>query len=146
MEFRALLQEMRTAMQAAGGIGLAAPQIGISLKLAVIEFDPHADPHHEHEPDEPQIPFFVIANPTITQHNREVEVYEEGCLSVPGLSTPVPRWTAVTVLAANERGERIRLRAQGLLARILQHEIDHVAGILIVDRTTDKQVRRQYAH
>jgi peptide deformylase len=137
-----LVHEMRATMHSADGIGLAAPQIGESLKLAVIEYAPPKD-EAGHESDV-VIPFLMIANPSITQMNDVFEVSDEGCLSIPWLQTPVPRATEVSVLAHNEHGERIRIRAKGLLARILQHEIDHLNGILIVDRTTDRKVRKEY--
>ncbi len=139
-----LIGAMRIAMHAARGIGLAAPQIGKSLKLAVIEFDPAR--FEDENPTSPlTIPFLAVINPTITSYGREWEVLEEGCLSVPELSVPVPRATDVHVLAMNPTGQRIRLRAKGLLARILQHEIDHLYGRLIVDRTTDKKIRKRFA-
>ena len=139
-----LIESMRATMHAADGVGLAAPQIGQSLKLAVIEYIPQpADDGTEDS--QPAIPFFAIVNPTITQMNNDIEVYDEGCLSVPELQTPVPRATEISVLADNLAGERVRIRAKGLLARILQHEIDHLNGLMIVDRTIDKKVLKKYA-
>ena len=135
---------MRLTMHAAEGIGLAAPQIGQSFKLAVIEFLPHEGEDGAADP-QPPIPFFAIINPTITQMNGDWQVYDEGCLSIPELQTPVARATEVSVLTDTLDGRRIRIRAKGLLARILQHEIDHLNGVLIVDRTSDKKIKKQYA-
>ena len=138
-----LIEAMRITMRAADGIGLAAPQIGQSLKLAVIEYQGESE--EADQTDQPQIPFLVIANPTIVHLGNEFEIFDEGCLSIPGLQIPIPRATEVRVIADNQAGERIRIRARGLFARILQHEIDHLNGLLIVDRTTDKKIRKQYA-
>lgn len=138
-----LIERMRITMHGAKGVGLAAPQVGQSLKLAVIEYDPKRfDEEHE---SEFMIPFFTIVNPTITQMNDEIEIFEEGCLSIPDVTVPVPRATEVTVLALNAQGERIRIRAKDFLARILQHEIDHLHGVLITDRTTNRKMKKKYA-
>lgn len=138
-----LIQDMRVTMHEAKGVGLAAPQIGLSHKLAVIEFDPT---RFDEEESDDRIPFFAIINPTVTSIGGEVEIMDEGCLSVPDLTMPVPRATEITVLGQNERGERIRIRARDFLARILQHEIDHLNGYLIVDRTTNKKIRKQFSN
>lgn len=143
-ELQTLITAMRQVMHGAKGVGLAAPQVGLARKLAVIEYDPERfrdDDRHHPGP----IPFLVITNPRITQLSHEQEVLDEGCLSIPEVGVPVSRAVAVTVLAQNEKGERIRLRAKGFLARILQHEIDHLHGTLIVDRTTDKKIRKQFS-
>ena len=142
-ELKILVESMRLTMHAAEGVGLAATQIGRSLKLAVIEYQPQPTENGTAD-DQPAIPLFVIINPTITQMNNDFEVYDEGCLSLPDLQTPVPRATEISVLADNLEGQRIRLRAKGLLARILQHEIDHLNGLLIVDRTIDKKIRKKF--
>lgn len=138
--FQELTQTMRQIMHTAEGVGLAAPQIGQALKLAVIEYDPV---RFKEETDF-EIPFFVIANPKVIHRSQTTETLDEGCLSVPGAVMPVERATEVTVLAQDERGQRIRIRAKGFLARILQHEIDHLHGTLIVDRTADPKVRRKF--
>ena len=142
-ELRQLVASMRALMHAAEGVGLAAPQIGRSIKLAVIEYEPLESP--DGAPDkQPAISFLALANPTITQLGKTYEVYDEGCLSVPDLQTPIPRATEISILADNLDGQRIRIRAKGLLARILQHEIDHLNGLLIVDRTIDRKIRKEY--
>lgn len=137
-----LTNDMRATMHAAEGIGLAAPQIGLSFKLAVLEYDPRR--FGEKNSDAPTIPFLVIANPRIISRGQNHEILEEGCLSLPDVHVPVPRATQIIVIAQTVIGERIRIRAQGLLARILQHEIDHLNGLLIVDRTTDRKIRQQF--
>lgn len=143
-ELAALITQMRTAMHAARGIGLAAPQVGLSKKLAVIEFDPKR--FDDEDPGQRlTIPFFAIINPTITHYGQTSETLEEGCLSVPDISAPIARATEVHVVTFDTTGRRFRLRAKGLLARILQHEIDHLNGLLIVDRTTDKKIRKRFS-
>lgn len=141
-ELEKLVNDMRETMHAAEGIGLAATQIGKSLKLAVLEYDPKR--FNETDKNLPHIPFLAIVNPRITSYGQKIEELEEGCLSIPEVHVPVPRATEISVLAQTIKGERIRIRAKGLLARILQHEIDHLNGILIVDRTTDRKIAKQF--
>lgn len=142
-DLKQLVADMREIMHAADGIGLAATQIGKSLKLAVLEYDPKRN--GDDDPDALVIPFLAIANPTITNYSDTYDVYEEGCLSIPGEHMDVPRATEITVLADDLDGNRFRIRAKGLLARILQHEIDHLNGTLIVDRTTDRKIAKKYS-
>jgi peptide deformylase len=124
-----LIALMRDTMRDAPGVGLAAPQIGESLQLTVIE-DPVEDP----ERDRAKVPFHVLINPTLTLEGDErVEAFE-GCLSFAGFSMVVPRARSVTVTALDERGEPVTIKASGWYARILQHEIDHLRGVLCCDR------------
>ncbi|MDB4960159.1 MAG: Peptide deformylase [Myxococcales bacterium] len=124
-----LIALMRDTMRDAPGVGLAAPQIGESLQLVVIE-DPVEDP----ERDRAKVPFHVLVNPTLTLEGDErVEAFE-GCLSFAGFSMVVPRARNVTVTALDERGEPVEIKASGWYARILQHEIDHLRGVLCCDR------------
>jgi peptide deformylase len=113
-----LIDEMIETMRAAPGVGLAGPQIGVPLRLAVIEV-------------EDQIT--VIINPEIIKRSAEVEL-DEGCLSVPGFWGKVQRSEKVTVKARNRDGREFRVNAEGLLAQALQHEIDHLDGMLYIDR------------
>jgi len=142
-ELKKLVADMRETMHAADGIGLAATQIDKSLKLAVLEYDPKRN--GDDDPDALTIPFLAIVNPTITNYSDTYDVYEEGCLSIPGEHMDVPRATDITVLADDPDGNRFRIRAKGLFARILQHEIDHLNGLLIADRTTDKKMKKKLA-
>lgn len=137
---RTLIADMRDLMHAAEGVGLAAPQMGLALRLAVIEYDPA---RFKEETDF-SIPFLGLANPKIIHRSTTTETMDEGCLSIPGATMPVERATEVTVLAQNEHGERIRIRAKGFLARILQHEIDHLSGMMIIDRTRNHAIQIKY--
>jgi peptide deformylase len=135
---RELIEHMKETMRHAPGVGLAAPQVGISLQLAVIEdreeYHKKATAAQLAERQRQPVPFHVIINPRIVfSDNNDVEFFE-GCLSVGGYSAIVPRARAVTVEYLNEFAEMKRVDAIGWYARILQHEIDHLAGILYVDR------------
>jgi peptide deformylase len=127
-EIQQLVAWMRETMRDAPGVGLAAPQIGIPLQLAVIE-DPSEAPDKERVP----IPFHVLINPQLTLGTERVEHYE-GCLSVDGFQAIVPRARTVKVDALDHQGEPVKIEASGWYARILQHEIDHLNGTLYVDR------------
>ena len=125
-QLRALVTDMIDTMHAANGLGLAAPQIGVPLQVAVIEM-----PANEEEGTSAQL--YVLCNPEIVKARGE-EVEEEGCLSLPGYVGQVTRAATVTVKAFTSEGKPIRVKGEGLLARALQHEVDHLDGILFVDR------------
>ena len=133
-----LIELMREAMRDAPGVGLAAPQIGESIQLAVIEdreayiTDVPADQLAERQRS--PIPFHVIINPKLSFLDNSSAQFFEGCLSVAGFSAIVDRALNVRVECLNEHGEEITINAQGWYARILQHEIDHLNGTLYVDR------------
>ena len=127
-ELQQLIELMRRTMYDAPGVGLAAPQIGLPLQLAVIA-DNGDDPVKERRP----VPFHVIINPRITLGPDLVEHFE-GCLSVEGLQAMVPRAREVTVEALDGAGKPVTIQASGWYARILQHEIDHLNGTLYIDR------------
>jgi peptide deformylase len=133
-----LIEDMRDTMRAAPGVGLAAPQIGESIQLVVIE-DPPAF-HTKLSAEElaarerESVPFHVLVNPTLTVRTEEVVAAFEGCLSFSGFSMIVPRARKVRVEALDERGERVVKVATGWYARILQHEVDHLHGIVCCDR------------
>ncbi|HEY0706079.1 MAG TPA: peptide deformylase [Polyangia bacterium] len=137
-EFVELIEAMRETMRSAPGVGLAAPQIGESLAIAVIE--DRADyqarlTREELEARERQpVPFHVIANPRLTVIDPGPVAFTEGCLSVTGYAAVTARAAAVRVDALDHRGEPIVIEARGWYARILQHEIDHLNGTLYVDR------------
>ena len=132
-----LIADMKETMRAAPGVGLAAPQVGLSLQLAVIEDAPEylasATAEELAERARTVTPFHVIINPVITLGSERVDFFE-GCLSVDGWLALVPRATRVTVEALDEHGADVRLDVSGWHARILQHEIDHLNGVLCVDR------------
>jgi peptide deformylase len=127
-EVQQLIDLMRETMRMAPGVGLAAPQIGLSLQLAVIE-DTAESPATERSP----VAFHVIANPRLELGPEIVEFYE-GCLSVEGYQAVVPRARSVRVHALDHKGEPVVIDATGWYARILQHEIDHLNGTLYIDR------------
>lgn len=133
-----LLELMRETMRDAPGVGLAAPQVGESVQIAVIEDAPEyhktLPSHILAERGRTAVPFHVIINPVITVGGSAVATFFEGCLSVDGYAALVTRPTAVKVECLNERGEERVIEAQGWYARILQHEIDHLRGTLYVDR------------
>jgi peptide deformylase len=137
-EIQNLIETMRECMHDAPGVGLAAPQIGISLQLAVIEdrAEYHKDvaPEHLRERERRPVPFQVIINPKMSETGTEKVDFFEGCLSLAGFTAVVPRMRAVRVKCLNERGEQTLIEASGWYARILQHEIDHLHGSLYIDR------------
>ena len=129
-EVQALIDDMVETMRAAPGVGLAAPQIAVPLRLVVVEYG---------ESDEEGAPrkLYVVINPELTHASVETEIGNEACLSVPGLAGKVERPQAIVIKGCNRRGRPIRLKARGWLARIFLHEIDHTDGILYVDRASE---------
>ena len=122
-EIKDLVVQMRRIMRENSGVGLAAPQAGVSLRVAVFEI-----PREDESPLE-----FVLINPEILERGGDIE-FEEGCLSVPGVFERVNRAQRVVVRGSDEHGEERVFEAEGLVARAVQHEIDHLDGILFVDR------------
>jgi peptide deformylase len=116
---------MLEVMYESGGIGLAAPQVGLGLRLLVI---------NETGDREKADQELVLVNPTITSRGKETTLYEEGCLSFPEIYAEVSRPDACTVQAQDVKGEALSLELTGFLSRIVQHELDHLEGILLVDR------------
>jgi peptide deformylase len=133
-----LIELMRETMREAPGVGLAAPQIGESIQLAVIEdraeYLDGLPPEELAERQRSAIPFHVIINPKISILDDSSAEFFEGCLSLEGLGAVVNRALNVRVECLNERGEPVTINAHGWYARILQHEIDHLNGTLYVDR------------
>src|SRR5664279_637818 len=118
---RKLAKRMIRIMHDAPGVGLAAPQVGALQRLLVYDVD-----------DDPQ----ALVNPVLDEFSDEIEESDEGCLSVPGVTMPVERPVSLRVRGFNASGEPVDFRAEGLKARVIQHEYDHLEGVLIVDRTT----------
>ena len=133
-----LIAAMMETMRDAPGVGLAAPQVGYGLRLAVIEdtadYIARLPPGQAAERRRTPVPFHVIVNPELTVEDRDQVPFFEGCLSVAGFTAIVPRALAVRVDCLNERGEPVTIRAEGWYARILQHEIDHLNAHLYIDR------------
>jgi peptide deformylase len=136
--FKELVSDLRETMRDAPGVGLAAPQIGRSLRVFVIEDDSEyleeLDEKIREEAHRERVPFYVVVNPTLTPLGDETATYFEGCLSVSGFRGEVTRALSVRVDGWNENGEPISVEANGWHARILQHEFDHLNGILYIDR------------
>ena len=136
-DIQRMIELMRETMRDAPGVGLAAPQVGINLRIAVIEDKAeYVQDLREQEiavRERSPVPFHVIVNPTIELSDDLVE-FPEGCLSVTGFTAIVRRARSVRVNCLNHAGEPQEIRASGWYARILQHEIDHLNGVLYVDR------------
>ncbi len=118
-EIRRLADEMVETLTLRVGYGLAAPQVGVRKRLIVVDVDEH---------------FYVLANPEIVQASEETELGVEGCLSLPGVEAEVERAKRVVVRGLAMSGEPVTVEAEGLLARVFQHEIDHLDGVLFIDR------------
>ncbi|MEE4376530.1 MAG: peptide deformylase [Candidatus Competibacteraceae bacterium] len=136
-EIQQLIESIRETMRAAPGVGLAAPQIGESLQLAVIEDRPEyserVDPTVLAAQDRKPVPFHVIINPQLVVTEETTAEFFEGCLSLTGFTALVSRVKKVGVKCLNEKAEPVFIEAQGWYARILQHEIDHLNGKLYID-------------
>jgi peptide deformylase len=126
-ELQKLIDDMVETMRAAPGVGLAAPQLNVPLRVIVVEFN-------ESEDEETPPKLYMVVNPKITRFSSDQEIGTEGCLSIPGIVGDVERPISVTVKGFNRRGQPLKIKASGWLARIFQHEVDHVDGVLFVDR------------
>ncbi len=131
-ELLGLVADMKDTMAAKNGAGLAAPQIGVGRRVLV--FGVAQNPRY---PDAEEVPFTVLVNPKIVLLTREVEEGWEGCLSVPGMRGIVPRYTKLRYSGFDEHGNPIEREAEGFHARVVQHECDHLDGILYPQRMTD---------
>ena len=120
-DYHQLIEEMAEAMYDDDGVGLAAPQIGVSKQVIVVDGGEG---------------FMALFNPEIIKTGDDTDTVEEGCLSLPGIRVQVERPTQITLRALNVNGETVQLEIEGLMARIFQHEIDHLNGILIIDRVS----------
>jgi peptide deformylase len=131
-ELHALIADMFDTMHAANGAGLAAPQIGVNLQLVIYGFANNA-----RYPDAPPVPQTVLINPVLTPLSGDMEEGFEGCLSVPGLRGSVPRYTRLRYEGVDQHGKPIVREAEGFHARVVQHEVDHLHGILYPMRIRD---------
>jgi peptide deformylase len=129
-----LVERMMAVMGAAQGVGLAAPQIGVLQRVLVYQADEESDP-------------VALVNPVVVERVDETDVVDEGCLSLDaaGVTVPVERAVSITVDARTATGDALRIEAEGLEARVIQHEVDHLDGVLIIDRTTPEERRRALA-
>ena len=131
-ELRALITDMTETMHHLDGAGLAAPQIGVGLRVVI--FGVEGNPRY---PDAEQVPWTVLINPVLTPFGDEEEEGWEGCLSVPGMRGWVPRWKRLYYEGHDESGRRFERRVEGFHARVVQHECDHLDGILYPMRVRD---------
>jgi peptide deformylase len=125
----ALVEDMAETMRNSDGVGLAAPQVGILERVVVVE-----TPEDEEEPGSGRL--YAVVNPEIVRSSSEIVDGIEGCLSIPGYVGEVSRHGSVTVRGQDLRGRKVRIKAQGFLARVFQHEIDHLSGELFIDKLT----------
>lgn len=132
-ELHALLQDMEDTMAAASGAGLAAPQIGVDLQVVIFGT---GEPNPRY-PEAPVVPRTVLINPVVTPLGEELEEGWEGCLSVPGLRGVVPRWHRVRYKGFGPDGSRVDREVEGFHARVVQHECDHLQGVLYPMRVRD---------
>jgi peptide deformylase len=126
-KLQTLIDDMVEIMRVAPGVGLAAPQIDVSQRVIVVEFGDEED-----ETLEPSL--YTVVNPEIMRPSRETVIGTEGCLSIPMLVGDVERSESVTVKGLNRRGQPIKLKTKGWLARIFLHEVDHLNGVLFIDK------------
>jgi peptide deformylase len=131
-ELAALIEDMFDTMHAANGAGLAAPQIGVNLQLVIFGFK-----QNQRYPDAPPVPETVLINPVLKPLSDETAEDWEGCLSVPGLRGVVPRWTTLQYEGVDQHGNAISRDVEAFHARVVQHECDHLAGILYPMRIKD---------
>ena len=127
-----LIADMFDTMQAAGGVGLAAPQIGVGLQVVIFGFE-----KSERYPDAESVPQTILINPLITPLSADQSLDWEGCLSVPGLRGIVPRWQRIRYQGLDELGQAIDRTVDGFHARVVQHECDHLMGVLYPMRVRD---------
>jgi peptide deformylase len=132
-EIRQLIRSMLQTMYSADGIGLAAPQVAVQKQLIVVDC----------EPDEAANPPLILINPIIKQRSQEFSLGQEGCLSIPGVYLDVKRPEMIQVTYKDEQGRPQVLQATGLLSRVIQHEIDHLEGIMFVDRVENALLLHQ---
>jgi peptide deformylase len=129
-----LIDDMIDTMRDAPGVGLAAPQVGISERVIVVEYAEPEETEEGEEPQEVEPKLYVMVNPEIAKASPETVVGVEGCLSIPMLVGEVERSQEIRIKGLNRRGQPMKLKVDGWLARIFQHEIDHVNGVVFTDR------------
>lgn len=126
-DLQKLIDDMVETMREAPGVGLAAPQVDEPLRVIVVEFG-------DEEDEEAPAKLYSLVNPEVIKASAETDMGTEGCLSIPGFVGDVDRPVSVTIKGLNRRGKPMRIKAKGWLARIFQHEIDHLDGVLFIDR------------
>lgn len=131
-EVQSIIDDMLVTMKACQGVGLAAPQIGVNLRIMCYGFE-----HNPRYPKALPVPLTVFINPVILNHSQDIQIGFEGCLSVPPLRGEVPRYQWIEVKGYDRKGNEILKKAEGFEARIIQHEIDHLDGIFFIERIQD---------
>jgi peptide deformylase len=140
-QLKSLTDDMLETLRDAPGVGLAAPQLGILQRIFVAEVGEESEDGQE-EQSPPKS--YVLINPEIVKASAEMEEGEEGCLSIPGWGGLVNRCTSILVKAQDVHGKPFRIKAEGYLARVFQHEMDHLDAILFIDHITDREKLWQY--
>jgi peptide deformylase len=130
-DLQRLIERMTALMQDANGVGLAATQAGVLQRVLVMQ-PPDSDA-------------FALVNPTVASRSDELDTDDEGCLSLQGVTMPVERSVTITIAGKDEQGNDVSIDFEGLAARVVQHELDHLDGVLILDRTTDEARREALA-
>ena len=133
-KLQSLIDDMVETMRAEPGVGLAAPQVDVSERVIVVEY--YEDEEKAEEDENAPKRLYAVVNPEITRRSAETELGNEGCLSVPGFNGEVERHLAITVKGQNRHGQPLTLKLKDWTARIFQHEIDHLNGVLFTDRAT----------
>ena len=146
-DIETLIDDMIETMREAPGVGLAAPQVGVGLQVIVVEYaegsedeepdaegDAEAAPPAQGSPGKPK-KLYAVINPEISRQSKETELGNEGCLSIPDYMGEIERYNTVTVKGLDRHGKSFKLKTKGWMARIFQHEIDHINGVLFIDRT-----------
>jgi peptide deformylase len=139
---QALIDRMLEMMEQAGGVGIAAPQVGVSIQLVIVASRP--TPRY---PDAPEMIPTPMLNPRLIKHSQDVEKGWEGCLSVPGIRGLVPRYSSVMIAYLDRSGQPQEQALDGFVARIFQHEYDHLQGVVFIDRveqTTELMSEQEY--
>ena len=135
-DLQVLIEDMVETMREAPGVGLAAPQIGLSERLIVVEYYEHEEEENQENEEEAPKKVWAVLNPEIVKASEEKVMGIEGCLSIPNLVGEVERHAEIQIKGLNRHGNPMKVKAKGWLARIFQHEIDHLNGVLFPDRAT----------
>jgi peptide deformylase len=135
-KLQTLVDDMIETMRAAPGVGLAAPQIGVLEQVIVVEYFENEEDEEAEDAESAPKRLYVVINPEITRTSTETVEGPEGCLSIPGYLGEVERFETITVKGQNRRGQPVTLKLKDWTARIFQHEIDHLTGVLFTDRAT----------
>jgi peptide deformylase len=131
--FQQFIDDMIATMRDGDGVGLAATQVHVMKRVFLVE----VKAPHPRYPNQPDVPLTVVINPEIRPHSEEMEEDWEGCLSIPDLRGRVPRWRSLHLAALDRTGRDISLDAEQFFARVIQHELDHLDGIVFLDRMRD---------